>query len=285
MRAMPAGRHTRSTTSSWNGTPADPLGDHAEHDEAAVAVGEPLAGRGRLRVPAEDREVVVAGREVLDGDRHRVVVDVAPALLVEVVADARAVGEEVLDRDPVVDQREVVAEHVAGRRVERQRPSSTRAMTVRAVKPLAPLATPNRVSTVLGMPWARSASPNATASSIVAGAVDPHRAGEALVAGRAAGRRPRGRSPADRTARRASRRACVSLLRIVPDHVPARFAANRDIRVSVSSTTVAWPDRSHRPPRHAPPTRVPRRRRGCWIRSRGSRGRRRGARCSSSRPR
>ena len=57
-------------------------------------------------------------------------------------------------------------------------PSSTRRITVRAVNPLAPLATPIRVSTVSGTPWARSASPNACAIGASPRLVDADDPGE-----------------------------------------------------------------------------------------------------------
>jgi hypothetical protein len=52
------------------------------------------------------------------GNRHRVVGDVALYVLVEVVADARSVRQEVLDRHVVADEREILAEYRPCRRRE-----------------------------------------------------------------------------------------------------------------------------------------------------------------------
>ena len=94
------------------------------------------------------------------GNRHDVVVDVVAGLLVEVVADAGAMGEQLLDGHRVVDEREVVAEHASGPwSSSRSVPSSIRLATASAVRPLLPLAMPNRVSTVLGITHPRWASP------------------------------------------------------------------------------------------------------------------------------
>ena len=100
---------------------ARPLGDQREDDESAVAVGEALPRRRHGGMAAEHREVLLRRRELVDGNRHHVVGDVGVRVLVEVVADARPVGEEMFDRDAVVDQREVVTEHRSsrGRQLER----------------------------------------------------------------------------------------------------------------------------------------------------------------------
>ena len=50
---------------------------------------------------------------------------------------------------------------------ELEDPSSIRLTTASAVRPFVPLAIPNWVSIVFGIPWPRSASPYAFASSIV----------------------------------------------------------------------------------------------------------------------
>jgi hypothetical protein len=59
------------------------------------------------RIPIENREVLLRRRELVHRDGHHVVVQVVLDLLVEVVADAGAMREEVLDRHVVADEREV----------------------------------------------------------------------------------------------------------------------------------------------------------------------------------
>ena len=77
---------------------------------------------------------------------------VRPPLLVEVVTDPGPVGQQVLHRHPVVDERQVRAPSSDRARVVRWRaPCSTRLITANAVKPLAPLAIANWVSTLLGI--------------------------------------------------------------------------------------------------------------------------------------
>ena len=97
-----------------------PLRDQGEHDVAAVAVGEALAGRELLRVPVEDVEIRLGRRELLRRDGQQVVREVQIELLVEVVADPRPVREQVLDRDALVDEREIGAEDRTRRRREAQ---------------------------------------------------------------------------------------------------------------------------------------------------------------------
>ena len=82
-----------------------PLRDQREHDVAAVAVRESLAG-GELRlVPGERGKVLLGGRQLVHRHRHQVIAEVEVALLVEIVANAGAVREQLLDRDVVGDQR------------------------------------------------------------------------------------------------------------------------------------------------------------------------------------
>ena len=64
----------------------------------------------------EHREVVLGGRELVHWHRHDVLAGLESGLLVEVVADARPVRQELLDRHAVVDQRQVAPEHGAGGR-------------------------------------------------------------------------------------------------------------------------------------------------------------------------
>jgi hypothetical protein len=98
------------------------LGDQGEHHEAAVAVGEPLARRERRVVAAERRQVVLRGDESVHGHRHEVVVDLEVGVLVKVVADARPIRQQVLDRHAIVDQGKVVAQDRTRGRRERERP-------------------------------------------------------------------------------------------------------------------------------------------------------------------
>ena len=112
---MPAGSHTRCRTSVVERHPTHPLGDQRQHDVAAVAVGEAFAGRELRRVAIEYGEVLLGRRELVHGNRQQVVGEVEILLLVQVVADARPMGEEVLDGHLVVDQRQVAAEHRTGR--------------------------------------------------------------------------------------------------------------------------------------------------------------------------
>ena len=91
-----------------------------EHHVAAVAVGEPGAGSELLRVPLQHRQEGLGGGQCVPRDGEDVVGHLPVAVLVEVVPDPRGVGEQVLERDAVVDQRQVVAEQGADRLVEPQ---------------------------------------------------------------------------------------------------------------------------------------------------------------------
>ena len=93
------------------GHTADALGDERQHDVAAVGVREALVGCELARVAVEHCEVVLGGRKLVYGDRHDVIADLPSGLLVEVVADARPVRQELLDRHAVVDQGQIAAEH------------------------------------------------------------------------------------------------------------------------------------------------------------------------------
>ena len=73
---MPAGSHTRCCTSVVERHPTHPLGDQRQHDVAAVAVGEALAGRELRRVSVEHGEELLGGRELVHRDRQHVVGDV-----------------------------------------------------------------------------------------------------------------------------------------------------------------------------------------------------------------
>jgi hypothetical protein len=63
-------------------------------------------------------EELLGGRQLVDRNTYDVVVPVDHLVLVEVVTDARAVGEELLDGDALVDQGKIVAEHRSRRGVE-----------------------------------------------------------------------------------------------------------------------------------------------------------------------
>jgi hypothetical protein len=70
------------------------------------------------RVPVEDCQVLLGRRELVHRDRHEVLVHVDIRVLVEVVADPRAVREQVLDGHVVADERKLVSEKRARRRGE-----------------------------------------------------------------------------------------------------------------------------------------------------------------------
>ena len=131
-------------------------------------------------MPVEHREVVLArSRGCAPGPAGRSA-HVVVLVLVEVVPDPRPVGQQVLDGHVVGHQR-------AGRRrgangrwcrassgAELDQPhhhQRGQALGARS-------RSPNRVSTVFGMPCARSASPYAADQLGLAGPVDPHHAGE-----------------------------------------------------------------------------------------------------------
>ena len=90
--------------------------------------------------------------------------------------------EQVLDRHVVVDERQVVAEQRACRRRESSEPSSIRLTTASAVKPFAPLAIPNCVSSVFGIPWRAIGEPVRRGEHDLAVAVDADDPGEARLA-------------------------------------------------------------------------------------------------------
>ena len=97
-----------------------PLGEQREHHEPGVVVREPLTGREHLWVAVERGHVRLGVGHEVHGDRHDVGGDALHGRLVEVVADARPMGEQVLDGDRVVDQRQRVAEDLASRGAERE---------------------------------------------------------------------------------------------------------------------------------------------------------------------
>src|SRR5207247_1479122 len=74
------------------------------------------------RVPVEYDHVVLGRGELVYRDRHAVPVRVELDALVEIVADARPVREQVLDRHLVVDERKVATENRAGGGRELEQP-------------------------------------------------------------------------------------------------------------------------------------------------------------------
>jgi hypothetical protein len=87
-----------------------PLRQQGKHDEPAVAVAEPLAGQQLLRVSLQRGEECLGRVQLVRRPAHHVVIDVAELLLVQVVTDAGAVAEQVLDGHGVVDLGQIVAQ-------------------------------------------------------------------------------------------------------------------------------------------------------------------------------
>ena len=121
MDRIPAGAHTRCATSSGNGVPLHALGDQREQHIAPVAVRESFIGSELLRVPAENREVLLGCPQLVNRYGHHVVVDREVGLFVEVVADARPVREQLLDGHVVGDQRKIASEYRTRRCFEAQK--------------------------------------------------------------------------------------------------------------------------------------------------------------------
>ncbi len=90
MSRIPAGSQHAPCHELVERNAARPFGEQGEHDEAAVAVREPLAGRELRGIAVEDGEELLGRRELVHRDRHDVVGDLAGRVLVEVVADAGA---------------------------------------------------------------------------------------------------------------------------------------------------------------------------------------------------
>ena len=146
--------------------PPRAFGNERQHDVAGVAVREALTGRVLARVAVEHREVVLGGRELVHWYRHHVLLDLESGFLVEVVADARPVRQEVLDRHAVVDHRQIAAEDGAGGRRELEHAFLDQAHDGERREAFRPLASPKRVSTAFGISKPRCARPYALASSI-----------------------------------------------------------------------------------------------------------------------
>ncbi len=123
-----------------------------QQHETAVAVGESRARRAHLRPAVEHRHERLGVVELMQGAVDHVVGD-RTARLVDVVADARRVGQQVLDRDGVVDEREIVAEEGPHQVVERERPVIDERSDRDRGETLRVLATPHRLSAAIGRPW------------------------------------------------------------------------------------------------------------------------------------
>ena len=106
-------------------------------------------------MPAEHGEVLLGRRELVHRDRHQVVVHVEVHVLVEVVADAGAVGEQLLDGHVVVDQREVLAEQRASGRREVERAVLDEAHDRERGEALRPARDPESGVDLFGIPWPR----------------------------------------------------------------------------------------------------------------------------------
>ena len=86
------------------------LGEEREHDVPTVVVGEALARGEHAREAVEHRQVLLGRGKPVHGHGHHVRRDVVERVLVEVVADPRPVGEQVLDGHVAGDQRQVAAQ-------------------------------------------------------------------------------------------------------------------------------------------------------------------------------
>jgi hypothetical protein len=97
------------------------LGDQGQHDVAAVVVCEALARRELHGVALQNREVLLGRRELVHRNREHVLVRVVVQFFVEVVADSRAVREQVFDRHVISNEREIASEHRPRRRRQAER--------------------------------------------------------------------------------------------------------------------------------------------------------------------
>ena len=96
---MPAGRADELADEVVERRRRRPFRDQRQHDVAAVAVREALAGRELLRVAVEHLEIRLGRRELLDGDGHAVVREVAGRAPRRGSRRSPTVREQVLDRD------------------------------------------------------------------------------------------------------------------------------------------------------------------------------------------
>ena len=69
------------------------------------------APRGKLlRETVEHPQVLLRGRQFMHRDGKHVVGHILEDVLIEEVADPRAVGQQLLDGDSVIDQREILTQ-------------------------------------------------------------------------------------------------------------------------------------------------------------------------------
>ena len=87
-----------------------PLEQRGEDHVATVAIREVGVGHELLRVAVQSCQVPGGPVERVHGHAHRVVEPVEVGVLVEVVADARAMLQQVANGHAPVDQRQLVAE-------------------------------------------------------------------------------------------------------------------------------------------------------------------------------
>src|SRR5690606_491431 len=115
------GREDQAPHDVVEGLAGGALEEHGEHHVPTVAVGEARTGREDLAVAVEQRQVRLRRGERVHRGGQDVVGDLPVGVLVEVVADAGGVGEQVLHRDGVVDEGQVGAEQLPSGLVQPQR--------------------------------------------------------------------------------------------------------------------------------------------------------------------
>ena len=100
-RVVHAGRRTHAFVDELvEGRAGGAFREERQHDVPAVAVREPLVGRELRGMTAEGAlQIVVGRRQLVARDRHHVLVGVGEHVLVEEVADAGSVGEQMLHGD------------------------------------------------------------------------------------------------------------------------------------------------------------------------------------------
>ena len=91
------------------------LDEQGQHHVAAVVVSEALASREDRWVAGKDGEVLLGCGELMDRNGHGVLGDVVKHVLVEVVANAGPVGQQVLHGDVAGDLGQVLVEQRPGR--------------------------------------------------------------------------------------------------------------------------------------------------------------------------
>ena len=119
---MPCHACRRVRTSLLNqeleGDTACPLGDERQYDEAAVVVRKALAWCEHLLMSGQHPQIVLAAGQQVDGHRHHILGRVLERLLVEVVADAGPVTQQMLDGHTLIDQRKILSQQRASRSSE-----------------------------------------------------------------------------------------------------------------------------------------------------------------------